>query len=174
MALEPIIPKRLQKGDTIAFISPSARLNLLLPVPFERAKTFVEGLGYHVKAIFNSRDPANFQESVLQRCEEVHKAFRDTSIKAIVCNIGGSHVNELLSHLDYQLIKSHPKIFCGYSDITLLHYAILSQTGLQTSMGPRLFRTLQMYQNRSNSPLIIFYMCYKTQLGKQSAMCPDH
>lgn len=30
-----------------------------------------------------------------------------------------------------------------------------------------------MYQNRSNSPLIIFYMCSKAQLGKQSAMCPD-
>ena len=139
MALEPIIPKMLQKGDTIAFISPSARLNLLLPAPFERAKTFVEDLGYHVKAIFNSREPANFQESVLQRCEEVHEAFRDTSIKAIICNIGGSHANELLPHLDYQLIKSHPKIFCGYSDITLLHYAIFSQTGLQTFYGPTTF-----------------------------------
>ena len=139
MALEPIIPKRLQKGDTIAFISPSARLNLLLPAPFERAKTFVEGLGYHVKAIFNNREPANFQESVLQRCEEVHEAFRDTGIRAIVCNVGGSHANELLPYLDYQLIKSHPKIFCGYSDITLLHYAIFSRTGLQTFYGPTTF-----------------------------------
>ena len=139
MALEPIIPKMLQKGDTIAFISPSARLNLLLPAPLQRAKAFIEGLGYHVKVIFNSREPANLHESMLQRCEEIHEAFRDTSIKAIICNVGGSHANELLRHLDYQLIKSHPKIFCGYSDITLLHYAILSQTGLQTFYGPTTF-----------------------------------
>lgn len=128
MALETIIPKMLQKSDTIAFISPSARLNLLLPAPLQRAKAFMEDLGYHVKAIFNSRELADFRESVLQRCEEVHQAFRHTSTKAIVCNVGGSHANELLRHLDCQLIKSHPKIFCGYSDITLVHYANLSQT----------------------------------------------
>lgn len=127
MALERVIPEKLQMGDTIAFISPSARLNLLLPAPFERAKAFVEGLGYHVKVFFNNQEPADFHDSVLQRCEEVHEAFRDSSVKAIVCTIGGSNANELLPHLDHQLIKSHPKIFCGYSDITLLHYAIRSQ-----------------------------------------------
>ncbi|KAK4696892.1 muramoyltetrapeptide carboxypeptidase, partial [Lecanoromycetidae sp. Uapishka_2] len=139
MAVERVLPEKLQMGDTIAFISPSARLNLLLPAPLERAKVFVEGLGYHVKVYFNNQEPADFHDSVLQRCEEVHEAFRDTSVKAIICTIGGSNANELLPHLDYQLIKSHPKIFCGYSDITLLHYAILSQTGLQTFYGPTAF-----------------------------------
>lgn len=39
-------------------------------------------------------------------------------------------------HLEYSLIRSHPKIFCGYSDITLLHHAIFTHLSLQTFYGP--------------------------------------
>lgn len=57
-------------------------------------------------------------------------------VKAIICAIGGLSANELLPHLDYELIKANPKIFCGYSDITLLHHAFFTQAGLQTFYGP--------------------------------------
>jgi muramoyltetrapeptide carboxypeptidase LdcA involved in peptidoglycan recycling len=49
--------------------------------------------------------------------------------------------NELLRYLDYDLIKDHPKIFCGYSDITLLYHAIFTQTGLHTFYGPAVIPT---------------------------------
>lgn len=53
-------------------------------------------------------------------------------MKAIICTIGGLSSNELFPLLDWDLIGRNPKIFCGYSDITLLHCAIFSQTGLRT------------------------------------------
>ncbi|KAK3178021.1 hypothetical protein OEA41_000153 [Lepraria neglecta] len=136
MAMELIIPKALQKGDTIAFVSPSARVNQILPTPIERGKSYLEHLGYHVQIIFNTSETKTLRDSLLQRCEEIHEAFKDPDIKAIICTVGGSTANELLPHLDYVLIKSNPKIFCGYSDITLLHTAIFTQTGLQTFYGP--------------------------------------
>jgi len=119
----------------LAFVSPSARLNTTHPSRIARAKTFFERLGYHVKIIFNPL-PSSFPDAVLQRCEEIHTAFRDPAIKAIVCTIGGLSANELLPHLDYSLIRAHPKIFVGYSDITLLHHALFTHANLCTFYGP--------------------------------------
>jgi muramoyltetrapeptide carboxypeptidase LdcA involved in peptidoglycan recycling len=132
----PIVPQALQPRDTIAFISPSSRLNRVFPTRIYRAKEALEKLGYRVKIFFNETPTKSFHESVLLRCSEIHNAFQDPEVKAIICAIGGLSANELLPYLDYALIKANPKIFCGYSDITLLHHAIFTQTGLQTFYGP--------------------------------------
>ncbi len=49
---------------------------------------------------------------------------------------GGFNTNQILDYLDYALIRSHPKIFIGYSDITALTTAITVKTGLVTFSGP--------------------------------------
>lgn len=139
------VPLALRRGDTIAFISPSARLNHIFPAPLNRAKSHLERLGYHVKVIFNDSEPVSFRDSILQRCEEIHSAFADPSINAIICTVGGSHANELLPHLDYGLIRMNPKIFCGYSDITVLHHALFTQAGLRTFYGPAAITELGDY-----------------------------
>jgi muramoyltetrapeptide carboxypeptidase len=41
-----------------------------------------------------------------------------------------------LKYIDYSLISSNPKVFCGYSDITALQLAIYQKTGLVTYSGP--------------------------------------
>ncbi|PYH89271.1 peptidase S66, LD-carboxypeptidase A [Aspergillus ellipticus CBS 707.79] len=132
-----IIPKALRKGDTIAFISPSARLNHILPAALARGKAALESLGFNIKIIYSTLpDSASFSDSIQVRTEEVHSAFRDPSVAAIICTIGGAHCGELLPFLDYDLIRANPKIFVGYSDTTFLHYAITSRTGLRTFYGP--------------------------------------
>ncbi|KAJ5902670.1 hypothetical protein N7495_003198 [Penicillium taxi] len=42
--------------------------------------------------------------------------------------MGGDHANEMLSFLDYALIKSSPKILIEYSGITWLHWIIAPRT----------------------------------------------
>ncbi len=64
--------------------------------------------------------------------------FRDDNIKAIICAGGGYGTGRIAASIDYDLIKKHPKIFWGYSDITYLHTAIRQQTGLITFHGPML------------------------------------
>ncbi|OJJ45271.1 hypothetical protein ASPZODRAFT_17490 [Penicilliopsis zonata CBS 506.65] len=141
MATATILPPALKKGDTIAFVSPSARLNQVLPTPIERGKTFLESLGFKVKVIYTPVS-SRMAESVRVRCEELHEAFRDEAVTAIICTIGGSHANEMLPFLDYSLIQANPKIFVGYSDTTFLHYAIESRTGLRTFYGPSVLTDL--------------------------------
>jgi muramoyltetrapeptide carboxypeptidase len=135
-AAQGIVPKALRKGDTIAFISPSGRLNNIFPTRIERAKTYLEKAGFIVKIIFNTPEPTSFPQQVQHRVSELHSAFLDLTIRAIICTIGGLSANELLRHIDYTIIRSNPKIFCGYSDITLLHYAFLTQANLRTFYGP--------------------------------------
>jgi muramoyltetrapeptide carboxypeptidase len=57
-------------------------------------------------------------------------------VKAIWAIRGGSGCISLLRHLDYRLIRTHPKVLLGYSDITALHLAIHRHAGLVTFHGP--------------------------------------
>jgi muramoyltetrapeptide carboxypeptidase len=136
MSTETLIPRALRNGDTIAFISPSTRPDTISPAPLERAKAYLEFLSYHVKIIYSDISALTHKESVLARCEELHSAFRDPTIKAIICTSGGDSSNELIRHLNYELISANPKIFSGYSDITVLHYAFFTQAKLRTFYGP--------------------------------------
>ncbi|MGQ0515407.1 LD-carboxypeptidase, partial [Bacillus sp. D-CC] len=74
--------------------------------------------------------------SISSRVQDLHEAFRDPNVKAILTTLGGYNSNGLLKHLDYHLIRENPKFFCGYSDITALNNAIYTKTGLVTYSGP--------------------------------------
>ncbi|MDN6065446.1 MAG: LD-carboxypeptidase, partial [Lactococcus lactis] len=80
-------------------------------------------------------------------------AFSDPNVKAVLCTIGGFNSNELLPYIDWNIVKNNPKIFCGFSDITVLHQAIFAKTGLVTYYGPGyiafLMDELQDFQTNS-------------------------
>jgi len=133
---ETIIPSALQKGDTIAFVSPSSRVNALFARRIQKATSFFQNHGFKVKVIYNETLPTDHLSAIQLRCSELHSAFADPDVKAIICTIGGITANELLPHLDYDLIRENPKLFCGYSDITILHHAFFTQCGLRTFYGP--------------------------------------
>ena len=72
--------------------------------------------------------------SIESRVADIHAAFSDDSVDAILATIGGFNCNELLPYLDFELIARNPKIFCGYSDTTALLSAIYTKTGMKTYM----------------------------------------
>ncbi|KUK12143.1 MAG: Muramoyltetrapeptide carboxypeptidase [Moorella sp. 60_41] len=76
------------------------------------------------------------------RLAELEAMFASPEIKAIICLRGGYGSLRLLSDLDYGLIRSHPKIFLGYSDITALHLAMVQKAGLVTFHGPMIYPEL--------------------------------
>ena len=135
--MELIIPARIKKGEAIGFVSPSAGPAPLALHRVENAKKALENMGYKVKiaahALQSRGDVSGTPE---ERASDLHDMFRDPEVKMVMCSIGGNDSNQLLKHLDYELIKVNPKIFIGYSDITVLHYALGSQAGLATYYGP--------------------------------------
>ncbi len=132
-----IIPKKLKKGDTITFISPSAGLAPFTMHRIEKAKAFFESEGYKVKMGKNSlKNDGYVSASIEERVADIHDAFLDKDTACVICMIGGDHSNQLLKHIDWRIIKKNPKIFLGYSDISVLHYAFNKKANLQTYYGP--------------------------------------
>ena len=74
--------------------------------------------------------------SIASRVADLHAAFADPDVAAVLTVIGGFNSNELLPYLDWDLIAANPKVLCGFSDITALQNAILARTGLVTYSGP--------------------------------------
>jgi muramoyltetrapeptide carboxypeptidase LdcA involved in peptidoglycan recycling len=61
--------------------------------------------------------------SAADRARDLHAAFADPDIKAILATIGGEDQITVTPHLDGELIRANPKPFFGYSDNTnLLHF----------------------------------------------------
>ena len=132
-----VIPPKLTKGDTIGFISPSAGLAPFAMHRIERAKKTLENLGYKVKIAKHALKNSGYvSASIEERVSDIHDMFSDSEVKLIMTTIGGNHSNQLLKYIDYGLIKKTPKIFIGYSDITVLHLAFYSKANLATYYGP--------------------------------------
>jgi muramoyltetrapeptide carboxypeptidase len=70
------------------------------------------------------------------RVHDIHEMFLDERVGAILCTRGGYGAGRLLDLIDYDLVREHPKVLVGFSDITALSMALLSQCGLITFAGP--------------------------------------
>jgi len=142
----PLLPPKLKAGDTVHIIAPSRSMAIISEPNKTLATKALEGLGLSV-TFGNHVDECDpmLSSSVQSRLQDLHQAFADHDIKAILPVIGGSNSNQLLAHIDYDLIKRNPKIFCGFSDITALSNAIYHKTGLVTYAGPQ-FSSFAMKQ----------------------------
>lgn len=131
------IPKRAKAGDVVYVISPSAGLLPFVKKRAERGIRHLEELGFTVKLATNASKNAGYiSASPQDRVSDIHEAFLDDRCSMIIAAIGGNHSNQLLPLLDYELIRNNPKIFVGYSDNTVLHMAMFTQSNLQTYYGP--------------------------------------
>lgn len=110
--------------------------------PFEEADVefslaWLQKLGLKTKVsqhIFDSySDMAGVDEV---RLAEFHQMWKDPEVQAILPVRGGNGAARLLPGLDIELIRQHPKIFIGYSDLTCLVNFVHQQTGLVTFHGP--------------------------------------
>jgi muramoyltetrapeptide carboxypeptidase LdcA involved in peptidoglycan recycling len=132
-----MIPQKLKAGDEIRVIAPSLSLGLIPQAIRDGATKKLEELGFKITFSQNAEEKDEFvSSSIASRVADLHEAFADKNVKGILTVIGGFNVNQILSYLDYDLIKNNPKVLCGYSDITALSNAIYHKTGLVTYSGP--------------------------------------
>ena len=133
----PLRPRSLRSGDTIAVVSPSWCGPAELPTPYRRGLAALRAHGFEVRVMPHAERRRGWVSGTPQeRVADLHDAFADQQVRAVLCTIGGLHSAQLLPLLDFDLIAANPKVFCGYSDITSLHLAIHGATGLVTFYGP--------------------------------------
>lgn len=134
-----MIPPKLKKGDEIRIIAPSGSLSRVRTDVLERSLAYLDENGFKVTYSTNCREMDSFSSSsVGSRAADLHEAFADPDVKAVMACIGGFNVNQILPYIDYDLIRANPKILCGYSDITALLNAVYARTGLVTYHAPHL------------------------------------
>lgn len=132
-----MISNKLKHGDEVRVIAPSRNLTEVRQDVHHHAIDFWKKEGFNLTFSKNSREVDKFHSSsIASRVEDIHEAFLAPNVKMVITCLGGFNANQLLRHLDYDLIAKHPKILCGFSDITALHNAIYAKTGLVTYHGP--------------------------------------
>ena len=106
----------------------------------------LESLGFTVKIAPHALNQRGFvSDTAENRVSDLHEMFADPSVRAIVAAIGGNHSCHLLPRLDFDLIRTHPTILMGFSDMTVLNVAIWAKTGLVTFSGPMLLTDFADY-----------------------------
>ncbi len=129
-----IKPRRLRPGATLGIIAPAS------PGDAQVAAAGLELLrakGFSLQVGRSCDQKSGFLSGPdRERAADIHAMFADPNINGILCLRGGYGTMRLLDLLDYELIRTHPKVFVGYSDITALHTAIGQRSGLVTFHGP--------------------------------------
>jgi muramoyltetrapeptide carboxypeptidase len=135
-AVKPaIFPAALRAGDIVRLISPASWFDpnrVKLGMDSLRDLGLQPQLGAHALTRHGQYSAGTPE----QRLEDLHAAFGDASVNAIICNRGGYGSAEMLSGLDLDLIGQNPKIFVGCSDITSLETYIHDKSGLVVFHGP--------------------------------------
>ncbi|MHB8301870.1 MAG: S66 peptidase family protein [Acidobacteriaceae bacterium] len=130
-----IHPPSLRSGDIVRLVSPASWFD---PQTVRTGMESLRALGYRPELASNAlaRYGQYSAGTAAQRLEDLHAAFADDSVRAILCNRGGYGSVELLAGLDLDLVRRHPKILVGCSDITSLQTWLQDATGLVVFHGP--------------------------------------
>ncbi|PID04106.1 LD-carboxypeptidase [Sporosarcina sp. P2] len=134
-----IKPKKLQRGDRIATVSPSwgdagePEIRWRYEQGVKRLEDLFE---LTIVPMPNSLKGADFlYENPKARAEDLMAAFSDPNIKGIIANIGGEDSIRLLPYIDFDVIRENPKVFMGYSDVTVSHL-FCHKAGISSFYGP--------------------------------------
>ncbi|MFI6612073.1 S66 peptidase family protein [Streptomyces sp. NPDC050507] len=111
-------PSKPRPGDRVAVLSPSSGLPGILPLPYELGlRRLRDDFGLEPVEYPATRKMGSTPQ---ERAADIHAAFADPTIKAVIASIGGDDQITVLPHLDRELLRAHPKPFLGYSDNTNL------------------------------------------------------
>jgi len=129
-------PARLNKGDTVAVVSPSWGGQNVFPHVYENGLEVLREWGLKVREFPTARMDADFLRANPKiRARDINDAFADKQVKAIFVSIGGDDSVRILPFLDKKVIAENPKILMGFSDTSTLH-VFANQQGLVTFYGP--------------------------------------
>ena len=132
---EKVKPKVLRPGDTVGIVAPASPL--YNKSDLVRGAETLEQMGYKPlfgKTVYKRREYLAGTDQ--ERAADINAMFANKKVNAIFVTQGGYGSARILKYLDYSVIRKNPKIFMGFSDISILHMAILKKTRLVTFHGP--------------------------------------
>lgn len=135
--MDLIKPPRLEEGDTLLVVAPSSGMSGLAEEAVALGMANLEALGLEVEISPHARGQYGHAAGPpRERARVLMDAFRDPDVDGVMCVWGGWNSNGLLEYLDWEVFRGNPKVFCGYSDITILTTALHGAAGLVSFQGP--------------------------------------
>ncbi len=132
---KPILPPRLQAGDTIGVFHPAGPIEDL--AAFESGLHILRKIGLQVRHHRpDDSGPDYLAACDKERIRELHTLWADDEVKALITARGGYGCLRIITNLDQDFLRSHPKLLIGFSDLTVLLNGIFTKTGLITLHGP--------------------------------------
>ncbi|MFJ4974001.1 LD-carboxypeptidase [Streptomyces coeruleorubidus] len=137
--MRPLLrPPRLVPGARVAVVAPSG------PVPEERLQAGLDVLrGWDLDPVVAPHVLGRHREfdylagTDAQRAADLQNAWCDPAVAAVLCARGGYGAQRMADLLDWEVMRAaDPKVFAGFSDITVLHQAFATRLGLATLYGP--------------------------------------
>ena len=128
------LPRPVSEGSRLAIVAPAGPFDR---DTFARGTRHLEELGFRVYTPPGLLDARGYLAGSDQhRARFINQLFADKRIDAIICARGGYGSIRVLPLLDYQAIADNPKVFIGFSDITVLLAVLAERSGLATFHGP--------------------------------------
>lgn len=126
---------RLKAGDTVGLIAPASSDDD--PLHLENALNTVRGMGLVPRPGRHVSDRHGYLSGTdRDRAADINAMFADDDIRAIFTIRGGWGGARLLPLIDWDVVRSHPKLLIGLSDTTALHLAFAAKAGFPTIHAP--------------------------------------
>src|SRR3984885_4485341 len=132
-----IKPRALRRGYRVAAISLSRGWPSVYPRAYQDGKRQLQE-AFGVEVVESRHVQADISWLAAHpeaRAADLMEVLQDPSIHGIVSTIGGDDSIRMLPFLDYSVIRDNPKVFLGYSDSTITHFAFL-KAGVTSFYGP--------------------------------------
>ena len=116
--------------DNVFIITPSYLI--------KKKSDFTGGIRQLSKLGFNVINPdfPKVLPSPREKADQIHRAYADPGTDMILALRGGYSAMKSLPFIDFELIKKHPKILAGFSDLSALLNPIYQRTGVVTLHAP--------------------------------------
>jgi muramoyltetrapeptide carboxypeptidase len=102
----------------------------------DRSIANLNRLGFEVALSPHALDnEGNTSASIEKRLSDLTEGFTNDRYDIVMASRGGWNSNELLPHLDFELLKKHKKPFFGMSDMTTLCVNLFQKAGIPTVYG---------------------------------------
>ena len=130
----PVLPRALKPGDTLGIVAPASPFDRDL---FDAGLRVLESMNFNLvipEAIFDQNGYLAGADQ--HRADLLNDLFADSDIDGIICARGGYGATRILPLLDVDAIACHPKVFVGFSDITVLLDFLVQRCRMVAFHGP--------------------------------------
>jgi muramoyltetrapeptide carboxypeptidase len=141
-------PPILRAGDTVGIVTLGSPPDAgTIDVGIQT----LESMGFNVLVGEHAYSNAGIvAASAMERASDLMNMFENPEVRAIIPTRGGTGVADIIPYLDYDVIRSNPKIITGYSDITILLNVLYQFADLIT------FHSLLLLNFRPSTPAYNF------------------